>query len=196
MLGDEARLRAILESAESDPRVHDECLRISRSLRHAGHHVVGLVPAGPDVAVPPLALQLGMTLVELARGTVALVDANLHWPALMPQHVDGRRKVDGESLFAGRWLRSLAILAPRRAGTVGEQLQQLARVLEKASDRCAHVLVDLTGYDRLGDLLGAVGLTGGVAIVARAGSTREGDIVRLRDELPPEKNLGVVLVHG
>ncbi|HJZ84554.1 MAG TPA: hypothetical protein VKN99_05250 [Polyangia bacterium] len=182
----------VITDAE-DPRVHGECVRIARRVRQLQKKVIGLVPASAEVAVPPLAVQLGLALVELSGATVAFVDANVRWPA-MSALVEGE-PAGTDSLFATRWLRgSLALLVPPRAGDAGAGVPQLKRLIEHGAELFAHVLVDLTGFDRLGEHLSAVALCEGVLIVARAGRTREPELRRLAGELPSERNLGVVLI--
>src|SRR5262245_8062242 len=81
---EEARLQRIgihVISDQEDAAVHGACVRVAQRIRQAGRKVVGLVPASDDVAVPHLAVQLGLALVELSGATVALVDANVRWPA-------------------------------------------------------------------------------------------------------------------
>jgi hypothetical protein len=71
---------------------------------------------------------------------------------------------------------------------------QLQAIIEGTRDRYAFMLVDLTGFDQIGDHLNAVELLDGVVLVARAGRTREKDLLRLQNQVPEAKNLGVVLV--
>src|SRR5262245_57700122 len=169
-------------------------MRTAQHLRDQGRRIMGLVPASAEVAVPPLAIQLGMALVQLSGATVAYVDANVRWPAISDVAGGDAPGADG-SMFATHWLRgSLALLTPPRAGDAGAGVPQLRRLIEHGAELFAHVLVDLTGFDRLGEHLSAVALCEGVLIVARAGRTREPELRRLAGELPSERNLGVVLI--
>jgi hypothetical protein len=194
---EDERLRRIgieVIDADVDPRVHTECVRIARRLRLSGRRVFGLWPSGADVAVPPLAIQLGVALVELSGATVAYVDANVRRPAVS-ELVAGRPRDGDETIFATRWLRgSLALLTPTEAGDAGAGVPQLRRVIERGTELFAHVLVDLTGFDQFGDHLSAVDLVEGVLLVGRAGRTREKELLRLAWQLAPEQNLGVLLV--
>ena len=193
---EEARLQRIgihVISDQEDPRVHGACVRVAQRLRQTGRKVIGLVPASEEVAVPPLAVQLGLALVELSGATVALVDANVRWPAFSSLASEEVRTQD-EMIFATRWLRgSLALLTPPRAWDPGAGVPQLARVITQGSELFAHVLVDLTGFELVGDHLAAVELVQAVLIVARAGRTREAELLRLQYDLPDGKNLGVLL---
>jgi len=58
----------------------------------------------------------------------------------------------------------------------------------------AHVLVDLTGFGKLGEHLEAIEMVDGLALVGRAGSTRESTLLAFLRELPRDKNLGVLLL--
>jgi hypothetical protein len=174
-----------------DPRVAAECIRIARRLRAAGHKVIGLVPADPWVAVPPVAIRLGIAFVELSGATVAYVDANVHLPAV--PDAAGQRDPAG-SVFSTRWLTgSLALLSPHQREAVGQVGPQLERALFDGSELFEHVLVDLTGFDRLGEE-GCVEQMDAVLLLARAGKTREQDLLRRTALLPRDRFLGVLLL--
>ena len=117
----------------------------------------------------------------------------MRWPAIS-QIALGDRPDDDESLFATRWLRgSLALLTPPRAGDAGAGLPQLARVIQTAGEIFAHLLVDLTGFKKIGEHLAAIEMMDAVVVVARAGITREDELLRLNHELPQHLSLGVLL---
>jgi hypothetical protein len=186
-----ARLKALGISIVDDdvaPAVRAECSRIARGLDGVGVKIVGLLPATADVAVPGLAVQLGRAMVDLTGATVAVIDANVYWPALAK--LSGEQEADG---FATHWLRgSLALLTPSRAGVAGAGLPELRRAIAEGRELFAHIVVDLTGFDRLGEHLAAAELVQGVVIVARAGRTTERELLRWNEELP--ENLGVLLL--
>ncbi len=72
--------------------------------------------------------------------TVAVVDANVRYPALASV-TRGAAQGAGESVFSTRWLRgSLALLSPPKVERAGEVVPQLARVLLDGADLFAHVL--------------------------------------------------------
>lgn len=176
----------ILEDAP-DPHVAAECVRIARRIRAAGLKVVGFVPASDDAAVPPVAIKLGLALVDLSGATVAYVDANVHLPAISELHGDVDEK---GSVFTTRWLRgSLALLTPAKAESPGLVGAQLERILFDSPELFAHVLVDLTGFERFGEERIADQMDA-VIVVARAGKTRESDLLRYRGP----RILGVLLV--
>jgi hypothetical protein len=170
------------------------CARIARRIHGEGVRVVGFVPGDDEVAVPPTLIQIGLALCDLTGATIAVVDATLRYPGLSTLN-RGRAADHDESVFSTRWLRgSLALLSPPRVERAGEVVPQLARVLLDGADLFAHVLVDLTGFELLGEHASAAACMDGVALVARAHHTREQDLVDLADLLPAGRFLGVLLV--
>src|SRR5262245_6060316 len=204
---EEARLQILGLSEignKADGDVHSECVRIARRLNAAKQKVVGFIPATPKVAVPPIALQLGSALVELTGATVAFVDANVRYPALSAMaEEEGEVAVkraatdpDGHArVFRTRWLRgSLAVLTPPAAELAGEAVPALARLLLDGVDLCEYVLVDLTGFDVLGEHASAAACMDAVILVGQAHLTRERDLLRFLREMPSSRFLGVLLV--
>jgi hypothetical protein len=198
MSEEDARLASIgihVANDADDPGVRAECSRIARQLLRARRRVIGLVPATRDAAVPPVAVQLGLALVELSGTTVALVDANVRWPALSRIVEEAPRKEDDEAFFATRWLRgSLALLTPPQAGEAGAGLVELARAIDHGKELFAVMLADLTGFDVLGEHLGAMSLVDGVVLVAPAGKISEGQLLRWQHDVPGDRLLGVLLI--
>ena len=170
------------------------CARIARRIHADRLRVVGFVPSDDGVAVPPVAIHLGLALCNLTGATIGVVDANVRYPALAElskgQHTD-----HGDSVFATRWLRgSLALLTPPRVEKAGEVVPQLARVLLESADLFAHVLVDLTGFELLGEHASAAACMDAVALVTRAHRSRERELVELAQLMPHGRFLGVLLV--
>ena len=170
------------------------CARIARRIREDNLKVVGFVPSDDEVAVPPLIIQLGLALCEVSGHTVAVVDANLRYPGL--PMLNRGKAVDHEgSAFSTRWLRgSLALLSPPRAERAGEVVPQLARVLLEGQELFAHVLVELTGFELLGEHATAAACMDAVALVGRAHHTRENQLRQLAELMPDGRFLGVLLV--
>jgi hypothetical protein len=170
------------------------CARIARRVHDEKLRVVGFVPSDDDVAVLPLIIHLGLALCRLTGGTVAVVDANVRYPGLA-QISRGHHTNHDDSVFATRWLRgSLALLSPPRVERAGEVVPQLARALLDGSDLFAHVLVDLTGFELLGEHASAAACMDGVALVGRAHRTRERELVELAQLMPRGRFMGVLLV--
>src|SRR3569623_1342298 len=108
---------------------------------------------------------------------------------------EGQETDTKESVFTTRWLRgSLALLSPPRVERAGEVVPQLARVLLEGSDLFAHVLVDLTGFELLGEHASAAACMDAVALVGRAHRTREHELMELARLMPHGRFLGVLLV--
>ena len=171
-----------------------DCVPVARRLVKAGKKVVGLLPASGRVGVAAVGVQLGLAVVEVSGATAAYVDANVRWPGIS-QLVLGNRPDDDESLFATRWLsETFALLTPPARGDAGAGLPQLARTIQTGGPLFTHILVDLTGFKKLGEHLAAVEMMDAVVVVARAGVTREEELLRLDQELPPHLALGVLLV--
>jgi hypothetical protein len=181
-----------------DDAAHGElraaCARIARRIRVDRLRVVGFVPVDDRVAVPPVCIQLGLALCDLTGATVAVVDANVRYPGLA-QVTRGLDRDRDDTVFTTRWLRgSLALLAPPRVERAGEVVPQLARVLLDGADLFAHVLVDLTGFELLGEHASAAACMDAVAIVGRAHRTRERELLALAELMPRGRFLGVLLV--
>jgi hypothetical protein len=170
------------------------CARIARQILAERLRVVGFVPSDDQVAVPPTIIHLGLALCDLTGATVAVVDANVRYPGL-PKLAHGHSTDREDTVFSTRWLRgSLALLSPPRVERAGEVVPQLARVLLDGSDLFAHVLVDLTGFELLGEHASAAACMDAVALVGRAHRSRENELVNLAHLMPQGRFLGVLLV--
>ncbi|MEJ7598654.1 MAG: hypothetical protein WKG01_12160 [Kofleriaceae bacterium] len=170
------------------------CARIARRIHDDRIRVVGFIPADDRVAVPPLIIQLGLALCELTGATVAVVDANVRYPGLAGL-ARGKATDNEDSVFSTRWLRgSLALLSPPRVERAGEVVPQLARVLLDGQELFAHILVDLTGFELLGEHGSAAACMDAVALVSRAHQTREHELLELARLMPQGRFLGVLLV--
>ncbi len=189
------RLRALggLVISE-DPLLRAECIRIARRIVTQGRRRVGLWPASSAVAAPPLAVQLGAALADLTGTPVAFVDANLRWPAASELSARGEQGAE-DAFFATFWLHpSLALLVPKRVGEAGSGAPQLQLLIARSQEIFPYLLIDLTGFDRLGEHHEALELVDATVIVGRARRTTEHDLLTLRYQLSAQKTLGVVLV--
>jgi hypothetical protein len=191
---DDAVLVALGIDPKGDGELKAACTRVARRLHEEGVRVVGFVPAEEGVAVPPVLIQLGLALVELTGATIAVVDANVRYPGLGALN-EGKQTDSDDSVFSTRWLRgSLALLSAPHVERAGEVVPQLARVLIDGADLFAHVLVDLTGFELLGEHASAAACMDAVALVGRAHHTRENDLRGLAPLWPHGRFLGVLLV--
>jgi hypothetical protein len=178
----------------TDGELKAACTRVARKIHGEGVRVVGFVPAEDTVAVPPILIQLGIALTELTGATIAVVDANVRYPGLGELNQDHSTDSD-ESVFSTRWLHgSLALLSAPEVERAGQVVPQLARVLIDGSDLFAHVLVDLTGFELLGEHASAAACMDAVALVGRSHHTRERELLELARFMPPGRFLGVLLV--
>ncbi|MGE0549449.1 MAG: hypothetical protein AB7O24_05615 [Kofleriaceae bacterium] len=187
-----AALGIAIDGEELDP-VRAECSRIARRIRSSRLGAIGFFPTDDKVAVPPVIVQLGLALCDLSGATVAVVDANVRYPGLAK--LGEGHAADAESVFTTRWLRgSLALLSPPHVERAGDVVPQLARALQSGSELFAHVLVDLTGFDLLGEHTSAASLMDGVVVVGRAHKTHEAELLQLAQLMPRGRFLGVLLV--
>jgi hypothetical protein len=188
---------AVLETiglGTDDGELKAACARVARRIHQERIRVVGFVPCDNLVAVPPVIIQLGLALCELTGATVAVIDANVRYPGLGALNSNKETDSD-ESVFSTRWLRgSLALLSPPRLERAGEVVPQLARVLLDGAELFAHVLVDLTGFELLGEHGSAAACMDAVALVARAHHTREQELIELAPLMPQGRFLGILLV--
>jgi len=191
-----------LVSSQSHPQVYAELFRAARRLRETGRTTVGLLPSGPRVAVPPVAIGLASALADLAQGAVAVVDANTRLPALgalaalAPSGSScPPEAASAEGGFATAWIRDgLAVLTMAQARPGGLDLALVESAVRQATSSFAHVLVDLTGFAPEGQHWGAFELLDGVLVVAQTAVSREAEMVTRCQELPRELDLGVLLV--
>ena len=196
LLEEEARLAelGIHVVGDESPDVRAECFRIARRLLIEGTKVIGFIPVRDDVGIPSVAIQLGLSLVELSGATAAYVDANVRFPALAALAQNDKAEAP-DSVFSTRWLKgSMAVLTPHKAERAGEAVPALASLLLDGTALFEHVLVDLTGFDRLGEHASAAACMDGVVLVGLAHKTKERDVLRFMNEMPNSRFLGVLLV--
>jgi hypothetical protein len=177
-----------------EPRVRAECTRLARRLHLSGKHTFGLIPVDVHAAVPAAAVQLGVALMDLSGSTVAYLDANTHWPLFGDS--TGERAGNGQSSpFVTKWLfESLALLVPSTPTRAADAVPALEAQLQSGRGLFQYVIVDLTGFDGLGELEGAMELLDLVLLVARSASTRENELLELHARMPAKKTLGLLLV--
>jgi hypothetical protein len=138
-----------------------------------------------------VAIQLARALVDVTGSPIAVIDAAGSWPA-SPALRDEQTSVP--SLFATSWLvENLALLTPR-SFDVGGMLRKLEAALRDEAAIFGTLVVDLTGFDRMGEHAAAMAMVDAVIVVALAGHSTEEQLVRWMREIPPEHNLGVLLV--
>jgi hypothetical protein len=174
--------------------VRAACATIAQRIVREGLRVVGFVPSNDRVAVPPVLIHIGLALCDLTGATVGVVDANVRYPGLADV-ARGEHADRDNTVFSTRWLHgSLALLSAPRVEKAGEVLPQLARVLLEGSYLFALVLVDLTGFELLGEHATAAACMDAVALVGKAHHSREQELVELARLMPRGRFVGVLLV--
>jgi hypothetical protein len=204
---EDERLRRIgihIITDEEDPLVRAECIRVARRLHLSRNKVIGFIPSTDEVAVPPVLIQLGIALTELTGATIAVVDANVRWPGLAglatpDDPTDDTEPdldaVDAGSVFRTKWVRgSLALLTPPKSEQAGEAVPQLARLLLSGTELFEHMLVDLTGFDLLGEHASAAACMDTTVLVGRAHQSRENHLLTMQKAMPRGRFMGVLLV--
>jgi hypothetical protein len=83
-------------------------------------------------------------------------------------------------------------MTPRAPG-LATALVPVRSVVAQEAPPFGHVLVDLTGLDRIGAALEACDALDGVVLVARAARTTRREVLRWLRDLPADRLLGVVL---
>ena len=172
-------------------------VQLARSLRGLGLHVIGLIPAGEHrvgrrgrrsagEAVHAVALPLAVALSELSGQRIVCV----RWFGPAPEPASADRAAWQLHEVSER-VGLLTPVRPERSGWAGPDL---ATVTEACRSEFEHVVVDLTGLERTGELARAVAAVDGTAIVASVGMTREAEIVATGRALDGYPLLGVVLV--
>lgn len=178
---------------EDAPAVRTELLRIAAVLQARTWRSLALVPAADHVAVPPVALRLGVALAAVTGRPAGVIDLLGRWTTgtFGAQHA----RLDAAG-FEAAWLSpGLAVLRPPRGGR-GPGLRALDALLRDEARAGMSLLVDLTGLDRTGEHLEVVAMLDAVAVVATAGRTRLRDLARWTQELPPDRSAGVLLVRA
>jgi len=139
-------------------------------------------------------LHLGLVLADACQGAVCYIDGNSRWPALtaLTPFAEKNSPLDG---YALTWIADFfVVMTPVGIRKQRLELNLLDKTLGDDCEGYAHVLVDLTGFDRLGEHWLAYDMMDGVLLIAKAGVTTEQDIIRCHKEIPKSRDLGVLVV--
>jgi hypothetical protein len=188
--------------AEGDVVVDVDCARLGRQIRHSARGVIGLLPAGPDPLVQPFARQLGFALSRLTQALTLVLDPE-QGAGFSPALADPSSSA---SVYVACPAPSVAIVAPHEVAPVGAKFEMVRVLLHFVEERLradggrkarpyGHVLVDLTGCARPGELLGALALLEGIIVVGRAGRVREKELEATLRDVPADLALGVMLTE-
>lgn len=175
------------------PEAYAEFFRAARKLRTLNLKVVALIPADDRVAIPPVALQLALALSHAADQTVNVLDANTRHPALTQLASKLEERTQRRGLIT-TWIAERVTVTTPPGALRGLNLVELEETLERDRRRYGFVLIDFTGFDKLGEHVRAFQIVDGVLIVARTDHTKERDLLKIHGEVPREKSLGVLLI--
>jgi hypothetical protein len=197
-------LRVVAETPHADVGgdivIDVDAARLARQLRHSARTVIGLLPTGPDPQIQPLALQLGFALSTLTQTLTLVLDPEQRagFTAALAKPESGAF-VYTQSAAAG-----VAILTPFQLAPTGAKFEMVKVLLQFVEERSkssaharpyGHVLCDLTGCTRPGELLGAIQLVDGIIVVGRSGLVTEKEIMSAAAGVPRELNLGVLITE-
>jgi hypothetical protein len=159
-------------------------------VRERRARTVGLLPVADDVAVPATAIALGRALAAASGRRVVVLDALGGWPGA--QELAARDAPEDAPLAATWILPDVAVVTPRTRDGVGS-LDGLRASVSVTGPAFAHVVVDLTGVDHVGEQFEAFALLDAVAVVARSGRSTTRQIERALAGLAEGRSLGVLL---
>ena len=174
-------------SGDERPELGPAVGRIVALLRRGGHRSLGLLPAADDVAVPALALQIGLALARVSGTPTAVLDAQGTWPWRSPT-----RRVT-PAFAVDRITDRLILLTPRTIRAVAALEVAVAAGPQEAAV-AENVVVDLTGLDHTGEYIEMIARLDGTAVVARTGRTSLRQLRRALAEVVVAKRLGVILL--
>jgi hypothetical protein len=161
-----------------------ETLAIARRLAHTEARVIGLLPASKTpVDVSQLATDLACALRHFVTGQIAVVGAWSTW--------DGR--AGGAVVPAPERSRIVHVVPPSCANTALATVA-LEQALANHRSQFPRVVVDLAAYAELGELPAVVEAIDGVIFLAHTRKTLKRRLRWLTESVPPERNLGTILV--
>ena len=181
-------------SGADETRIDADFVRVARALRlRGGLRSIGLVPTTARTDLAPVVLGLGVALAGQTGAVVAVVDATGVFAGL--GDASSEPEEEATAFASIRWLHpSVSLLSPKTAASAHTRLHVLEHLLDAFESRYAHVLVDLSGFDQTGDLLGAVRRVSGTVLVGRAGRTSERDLGARAAQIPEDRRVGVLLI--
>ena len=148
--------------------------------------------------VTPLSQRLAVSLARLTGERVGWLDVSARYREEAEQLV-GLDKIEDDGLFRSAEIGGTVWVAPHHPAAEGTRFHLVSVPLTPAEPtqdpKLATIFIDLTGFFRVGELLGVLPLVDGVIIVARSGKTKKRDLVRIHREIPAEKNLGVLVTQ-
>jgi hypothetical protein len=178
-----------LEAGEDPPALRTECARLARLVQESGASTLGLAPAGDDVAVAGAAVKLARALASARRRPVFVVDALGSWGPGATTTVEAGD--DGSA--APTWLIADLGVITLRAPHPSLALARLKECVARTLAVRLTLVVDLTGFDQLGERPAAFELLDAAVVVARSGRTTTRQIRNALQDVPEGRALGVLL---
>jgi len=160
---------------------------IARRALAAQKRVIGIVPAPVAGSSLRVARAFADALASLTAGSIAIVDAD-------GSDISGATRDAAEPIVVARWLAPrIALVGPENPPAIGQSASTVARLVRYTRARAAATIVDLSGLEQHGELAGAFAACDAVLLVARAGHTRERELLRAADLVGEPLLLGVLL---
>ena len=178
-----------LEPGDDPPVMRAECARLARLLHASGASTLGMAPAGDDVAVAGAAVKVARALASARHRPVLVVDALGSWG---PGGAGTAETVDDGSA-APTWLLGDLGVITLRAPHPSVALPRLKACVAHRRSAHATLVVDLTGFDHLGERPAAFALLDAAIVVARAGRTTTRQVRHALHDVPEGRALGVLL---
>ena len=179
----------VLEAGDGPPVLRGECSRMARLVRESLASTVGLAPAWDDVAVPAPAMELARALASMSDRPVGVVDALGSWGCA--SELTGGSNGDGTPATS-QLLDNLALITLRPPDPYAS-LGSLKGWVVREAAVYGHLVVDLTGFEDVGERRAAFNLLDAAVVVARCGRTTIRQVEDALRDVPEGRGLGVLL---
>ena len=178
-----------LEAGDDPPALRAECARLARLVHASGASTLGLAPAWDDVAVAGAAVKIARSLASARRRPVIVIDALGSWgPAAT---TTAETADDGGEVPT--WLLGDLGVITLRAPHPSLALPCLRACVARRRATHTTLVVDLTGFDQLGERPAAFDLLDAAIVVARSGRTTTRQVRDALRDVPEGRALGVLL---
>jgi hypothetical protein len=178
-----------LEPGDDPPALRAECARLARLVHASGASTLGMAPAGDDVAVAGAAVKVARALASARRRPVLVIDALGSWgPA-----ASATTETVSDGGAAPTWLLGDLGVITLHGPHPSLALPRLKACVARRQGVHATLVVDLTGFDHLGERPAAFALLDAAIVVARAGRTTTRQVREALHDVPEGRALGVLL---
>jgi len=187
---DDLRSAGISLATDDDPpALRAECARLARLVRASSAITLGMAPAEDDVAVPGVAMKLARAIARESHCPVGVVDALGTWGLGTTPTVDAAE--NGAAVTT--WLLDELALLTLRVSHPSLALPRLSACVAREGALYGSLVVDLTGFERLGERRAAFELLDAAVVVARSGRTTTRQVRDALHDVPDGRGLGVML---